>query len=212
MQTALAREFSILKESEKRLRQENEIQQKRIESLEHNVEALTQALLQASKKQFGASSEKTVNDQQLYIFDETEGILTELDCDNTTEVFPVRAHARLKRKKGDQERLIKALPRDVVECAIDEKDAICDVCNSSLAIIGKKKVRSEIEFIPAKVKVTEYVQYIYKCTTCGTCDEYPDAVIKKAFVPKPVMKRSLASPTSVAWIMHQKYVLAGASL
>jgi hypothetical protein len=30
-------------------------------------------------------------------------------------------------------------------------------------IIGKKKVRSEIEFIPAKVKVTEYVQYIYKC-------------------------------------------------
>ncbi|WZL72010.1 IS66 family transposase [Clostridiaceae bacterium 35-E11] len=208
MQTVLARQLSILKESERRLRYENEIQRKRIESLERNIETLTQALLQASKKRFGASSEKTVSDQQLYIFDETEGILGEIDCNATTERLPVKAHTRLKRKKGDQERLIKALPREVVECIIDEKDSICDVCNSSLSIIGKKKVRSEIEFIPARVKVTEYVQYIYKCTTCGTCDEYPDAVIRKASVPKPVMKRSLASPTSVAWIMYQKYVLA----
>ncbi|WP_165916457.1 IS66 family transposase [Marinisporobacter balticus] len=208
MQTALAREISILKKSEKRLRHENEIQQKHIEILERNIEALTQALLQASKQRFGASSEKTVLSDQLYIFDEIESIQPEINCDTTTEMLPVKAHARLKRKIGDKERLIKDLPREVVECIIDPKDALCDICNSSLSIIGKKKVRSEIEFIPARVKVTEYVQHIYKCSNCGTSDEYPDAVIKKAAVPKPVMKRSLASPTSVAWIMYQKYMLA----
>ena len=53
------------------LLEENEIKQRRIEILEHNVEALTQALLQAAKQRFGASSEKTPNsDEQLYLFEE----------------------------------------------------------------------------------------------------------------------------------------------
>jgi len=40
MQTYLEQELSELKQSEKKLREENEIKQKRIEILEHNVEAL----------------------------------------------------------------------------------------------------------------------------------------------------------------------------
>ena len=70
MMIYLEQELSNLKKSEKKLRKENEIKQKRIEILEHNVEALTQALLQAAKQRFGASSEKTPDgDGQLYLFD-----------------------------------------------------------------------------------------------------------------------------------------------
>ncbi|MHB8125574.1 MAG: IS66 family transposase [Desulfitobacteriaceae bacterium] len=71
MMIYLEQELSNLKESEKKLREENEIKQKRIEILEHNVEALTQALLQAAKQRFGASSEKTPDGNgQLYFFEE----------------------------------------------------------------------------------------------------------------------------------------------
>lgn len=70
--------------------------------------------------------------------------------------------------------------------------------------IGKNTVRTEIEFIPPSVKVIEYVQYVYKCPKCGT-DDSSDDVIIKAPIPKPVMKRSLASASSVAEVIYQKY-------
>ena len=205
MQIYLEQELSNLKKLEKKLREENEIKQKRIEILEHNVEALTQALLQAAKQRFGASSEKTPDDDgQLYLFEEETELPSE---EEKAETHAVKAHARLKRRSGDKARLIADIPREVVECILNEEE-VCEVCSSPLQVIGKKTVRTELEYIPAKLKAVEYVQYIYKCSTCGTTEEYPDAVIKKASVPAPVMQRSLASATSVAWIMYQKYALA----
>ena len=205
MQTYLEQELSNLKESENKLRKENEIKQKRIEILEHNVEALTQALLQAAKQRFGASREKTPDGNgQLYFFEgETELPSEEEQAQTQT----VKAHARLKRKSGDKARLIADIPREVVECVLNAEE-VCDVCSSPLQVIGKKTVRTELEYIPAKIKVIEYIQHIFKCSTCGTTDDYPDAVFKKAPVPAPVMQRSLASATSVAWIMYQKYAMA----
>ena len=204
MLTYLEQELSDLKESERKLREENEIKQKRIELLEHNVEALTQALLQAAKQRFGASSEKTPAEGQLYLF---EGEIELPAEEEKAETQEVQAHTRLKRTKGDKAHLIADIPHEVVECVLDAEE-VCDTCSSPLQVIGKKTVRTELEYIPAKVKATEYVQYIYKCPTCGTTEDYPDAVIKKASVPAPVMPRSLASATSVAWIMYQKYALA----
>lgn len=204
MQTYLEQELSDLKESEKKLRKENEIKQKRIEILEHNVEALTQAILQAAKQRFGASSEKTpYGDGQLYLFEGEK----ELPLEEKAETHTVKAHARLKRKSGDKARLIADIPREVVECVLNAEE-VCDVCSSPLQVIGKKSVRTELEYIPAKIKVIEYIQHIFKCSICGTTDDYPDAVFKKAPVPAPVMSRSLASATSVAWVMYQKYAMA----
>lgn len=204
MLTYLEQELSELKESERKLREENEIKQKRIELLEHNVEALTQALLQAAKQRFGASSEKTPAKEQLYLF---EGETDLLAKEEKSETQTIKNHTRLKKTKGGKARLIANIDREVVECVLDAEE-VCDACSSPLQTIGKKTVRTELEYIPAKVKAIEYVQYIYKCTTCGTNEDYPDAVIKKALVSASVMPRSLASATSVAWIMYQKYAMA----
>jgi uncharacterized coiled-coil protein SlyX len=54
MQSANEKERRI-----KELENENRLLLDKIERLEHNVEALTQAILHASKQRFGASSEKT---------------------------------------------------------------------------------------------------------------------------------------------------------
>lgn len=71
--------------------------------------------------------------------------------------------------------------------------------------IGKEQVRQELQFIPAQLKITNYVRYAYECPACKKDGE---TVIEKAPTPPPVLKHSLASPSTVAHVMYQKYVNA----
>lgn len=129
----------------KQLEHENKKLQEEVNRLEHNVEALTQAILQASKQRFGASSEKTPpNADQFSLFDEE-------DADNLplpyAPVIPIKAHQRPIRQKGDREKLIQQLARETVECVLNPEESVCGICGNELKIIGKKKVRSEMVYI-----------------------------------------------------------------
>ena len=195
-------------EKDKRIKQlesENRELQAKIKLLEHNVEVLTQAVLHAAKKQFGVSSEKTPQKHyQCSIFGEE----STNDSDSIdTRIISVKAHKRPVRKKGDRQKLTAELPRETVECVLNPEEAICHICNSEMKVIGKKKVRSEMEYIPAKLVMKEYVQYVYKCVNSGKTVEHPEDIIYSAPVPAPVLTHSIASPSSVAWIMYQKYML-----
>ena len=75
-------------------------------------------------------------------------------------------------------------------------------------IIGKEVIRKENEYIPAKVTVKEYVSYHYSCPECKNTDE--SYIIKATTEKKSLMKHSLASPSSVAWTIYQKYANATA--
>lgn len=66
-------------------------------------------------------------------------------------------------------------------------------------------VREEIRIIPAQV---ERVQMVRECYICPGCKVDDVTGIKKAVVPHPLLKHSLASPSIVAHIMFQKYVNA----
>ncbi|MCB2360171.1 IS66 family transposase [Clostridium estertheticum] len=112
------------------------------------------------------------------------------------------------RTKGDREKLIKALPHEVIECILNAEESLCGICGSELDIIGKKKVRSEMEYIPAKLIMKDYVQYVYKCVDCGKNDANPYDSIICAPVPAPVLTHSFASPSCVAWVMYQKYMMS----
>ncbi|GAA0772376.1 hypothetical protein GCM10008908_18490 [Clostridium subterminale] len=96
----------------------------------------------------------------------------------------------------------------MVECVINEDEALCKVCGSVLKTIGKKKVRSEIEYIPAKLIMKDYVQYVYKCIECGKNDINPFDCITSAPVPAPVLTHSFASPSIISWVMYEKYVMS----
>lgn len=188
------------------LENENKKLLEKMKLLEHNVEALTQALLHGSKKLFGRSSEKTPSElwQASFLDKDSAADIPQ----NDTDVVNIKEHKRPVRKKGDREKLTALIPRETVECVLNPEEARCDICESELKVIGKKKVRSEMEYIPAKLVLKDYVQYIYKCEDCGTSDEYPDDVICSAPVPAPVLKHSVASPSIVSWIMYQKYLLS----
>jgi len=192
----------------KQLEREKKQLEEKIERLERNIEALTQAILHASRQRFGASSEKTPQIEGQYsLFDDeyTENVTV-----TEAPVITIKEHKRPVpvRKKGDREKLIKNLPRETIECVLNPEETLCGICNSEMKVIGKKKIRSEMEYIPAKLVMKDYVQYVYKCTECGKTDEHPDDVIRSASVPAPVLTHSIASPSSVAWIMYQKYMLS----
>jgi transposase len=188
------------------LENETKTQQETIKKLEQTIEALTQAVLHASKKRFGASSEKNKRPEGQYtIWGEVATNETNTDV---TAVIHIKEHKRPVRKKGDREKLTAALPRETVECVLNPEDAFCGACDSKLKVIGKKKVRSEMEYIPAKLVMKDYVQYVYKCPDCGKTDEHPEDFICSAPVPAPVLTHSIASPSMVAWIMYQKYMLS----
>lgn len=190
----------------KQLEMENKELQEKIGMLEHNVEALTQAVLHASKQRFGASSEKTPPTEEQYsLFDDENSENLPLPY---APVIHIKEHRRPVRKKGDREKLTEGLARETVECVLNPEEAACGICGSELKVIGKKKVRSEMEFVPAKLVMKDYVQYVYKCVECGKSAEHPYDAIYSAPVPVPVLKHSIASPSSAAWILYQKYVLS----
>jgi transposase len=188
------------------LENENRFLLEKVKRLEHNVEALTQAVLQASKQRFSASSEKTPPTEGQSSFWEED--ISDPAAATKAPIIHIKEHKRPLRKKGDREKLTAGLPRETVECILNPEEALCGVCDSEMKIIGKKKVRSEMEYIPAKLVMKDYIQYIYKCTECGKNDEYPEDVICSAPLPAPVLKHSVASPSIVAWIMYQKYMLS----
>lgn len=180
-------------------------QQQQIGVLQSQVENLTQAILHSNKKLFGSSSEKTPIEGQISLFNEAECLSDSNAIEPTPQNIIVSTHKRTPRKPGSKEEIIKDLPRETIECVLEGEYSLCPYCAAEMVPIGKNIVRTEVEFIPASVKVIEYVQYSYKCPECGTADSSPDVIVK-APVPAPVMKRSLASPSTVAEVIYQKYV------
>lgn len=180
-------------------------QKQQIDSLQVKVENLTQAVLHAQKKMFGSSSEKTQMEGQVSLFNEAEDEADSGAEEPTPQSIIVSVHKRVPRKLGSKEEVIKDLPRETVECILEGEDTLCPYCAAEMIPIGKSVVRTEVEFIPASVKVIEYTQYVYKCPECGVADSSPDVIVK-APVPAPVMKRSLASPSTVAEVIYQKYM------
>ena len=71
--------------------------------------------------------------------------------------------------------------------------------------IGKKFVRHEFRFTPAKGKVVNIYRETYKCPECAISEEHPDnQTFVKAPVQEPLIPESYASESVVGWAMHQK--------
>ena len=73
-----------------------------------------------------------------------------------------------------------------------------------MRLLGKEVVREELEIIPAQVRLLRHIRCSYVCELCEK--ETGEATILKAPTPTPVIRRSLASASTVAHVMYQKYV------
>ena len=103
--------------------------------------------------------------------------------------------------------MLAGLQTEIEEYMIPEGET-CSKCGGELKVIGKRIVRTEVEFEPAKLKVRQIVQQVAKCTVCGTDGaDNPNCHFQKAAVPIPPLPHSLSTPSLIAQVMYQKFVM-----
>ena len=77
-----------------------------------------------------------------------------------------------------------------------------------MKVTGKKVVRTEVEFQPAKLIVKQIIQQVAKCVNCGTEDSPNEKChFQKAAVPVPPLAYSISTPSLIAQVMYQKFAL-----
>lgn len=182
-----------------------ENQEKLIEKQRVQIDNMIQALLHARKKIFGASSEKGQMDGQMSLFDSVQELASELFKEQ--KKIAVKSYEKTPRRPGVREEMLSGLPKDIGEFIIDPEDA-CPKCGSSLKVIGKEIIRTEVEYIPAKLKVKQIIRQVAKCENCGGKNSgNKTPVFIKAAIPAPVLPHSISTPSLVARVMYEKFVM-----
>ena len=164
---------------------------------------LTELLVKGRKSMYGKSSEQLRNidgAEQLTLFNEAEQEYSAKAEEPTVETVTVKSHPRKKRLSREE------LPDSVEhqKIVIDLEDKNCPKCGEELVCIGEEFVCSKLNIIPAQISVIDYYQKKYKCKSCEEKD--PDNIrIIKPEMPVPVIKKSMASAGTIAYIIQQKY-------
>ena len=177
-----------------------------IKELEQQVRLLKEQVDFLTRKLYGTKSEKTSTleiEGQMSLFNEIE---TCADPDaHEPELVEIEKHLRKRKYTGQREELVKNLPHSKVLHTIDEREQICDNCGSTMVKVGEEFVRTEVQFIPAKLKVIDHYRETYECRSCrknGT------PYMEKAPMPYPPVLHSLASASTITWLIHQKFELS----
>ena len=178
---------------------------KQIKELEQQVLLLKEQVDFLTRKLYGTKSEKTSAleiEGQMSLFNEMES------CANPDahepDLVEVEKHLRKRKYAGQREKLIKDIPRSKVLHTIDEREQICERCGSAMVKVGEEFVRTEVQFIPASLKVVDHYRETYECRACrknGT------PYMEKSPVPCPPVMHSLASASTISWLIHQKFEL-----
>ena len=178
---------------------------KQIKELEQQIRLLREQVDFLTRKLYGTKSEKTSALEiagQMSLFNELESCA---DPDaHEPDLVAVEKHLRKRKYAGRREKLIKDIPRSKVLHTIDEREQICERCGSAMVKVGEEFVRTEVQFIPASLKVIDHYRATYECRACrknGT------PYMEKSPVPCPPVMHSLASASTIAWLIHQKFEL-----
>lgn len=183
--------------------------QKTIDELRLDNASLRATLDKLQKMLFAPHSEKTRTKDfpgQMSLFDEAES-----EADPSAKEPPVstlvEGYARKKGRspKSRYEEIFSSLPVEKVYCSVADEDRVCPRCGSEMIHLGEEVVREELKIIPAEVK---RIQYVQETVICDTCKKNDMGIITKAQVPSPLFQHSYASPSTVAHIMYQKYVMS----
>ena len=169
------------------------------------IDNMIQALLHARKKLFGPSTEVTQADGQLSLFESVQELAEQLNL--SKEKITVKPYTRTARKPGVRKEMLAGFPQEVEEYVLPAEEK-CSVCGGEMKVTGKKVVRTEVEFQPAKLIVKQIIQQVTKCVNCGTEDSPNEKChFQKAAVPVPPLAHSISTPSLIAQVMYQKFAL-----
>ena len=172
----------------------------KIAKLEALVEYYQGIILNAKRRQFGASSERLdlADWRQL-------NMLGEVDAAPPPEPKTEEITYTRKKHAGKRDEDLSNLPVVRVDYEVAEAGRLCPECGTLMKDIGAD-VRRELELIPAQIIVKEHAAHAYACPDKKCAEKAGKVTIIKAEVPAPLISGSLASPSLVAHIVAQKYM------
>ena len=180
-------------------------QKAEIDELKRKLEHMNEIFANAQRARFGQSSEQknyVLGKDQLSLFNEAESSQDHKAEEPKPNTIFVEAHER--KKKRSQTEMLNNLPEEEVLLEIPEGQLVCGKCGGKMKPIGKKFLRHEMQIVPKQIKLLAYYTVTYACDSCEKDTGLAHIVSVKP--PIPLMKHSLASPSTVAYIMTQKYV------
>lgn len=172
-----------------------------IKQISGEYKFLKEQLLLSKKKIFGSSAEKIAEGyEQLNFFNEAEIERAPLLPEPKIEEITYTRKKKSKKKSFPEK--YGDLPKEEIIVDIPAKEKICEKCGEEMTLM-RYEIRRELKIVPAKVSVVEYKRPVYVCRNCdknGT-----ESNFKTAEAVPALIDHSIASPSIMAWVMHQKF-------
>jgi transposase/IS1 family transposase len=180
----------------------------KVENQQLHINTLNRYIF-GSKRETTPKEENIVEGTQCSIFGVPEDEEVKKQVENKTEEITVyRKKKNKKAPAGIKKAELKNIETITEEYFINNEEAHCPVCSSNIKPIGKEVVRQEIEYVPAKLILKNYVRKIYKCEKCGTDkSEKETPTIIKTKTPRALLSHSFASPSLATEVIYQKYYM-----
>jgi len=198
----LEKQMAELEAKAAELEQQSRDKDKEIQKLQ----VLSEMLAKARKKIFGQSSEQIqyINgSQQLDFFNEAE-LCSDAAAPEPGKNTPVKSYERKpKRTKAE---MLEGVEHQKVWCDPPKEELICPECGKALQedeIIGEKFLYTGVVIIPRMVCAVDFYTHSYKCSECE--EKTGKTVIVQGKAPEPIMAKSMATPSSVASVMIEKF-------
>ena len=197
--------ISELNQTIRTLQQTLSAMQEREAALQAERDNLKEQVDYLTKKLFGKSSEKRPDiPGQLSLFNEAE---LEQDADalaGEEKEAVTEKPVKPRKPKTTMKEKFAGLTVQKVEVDLSDEEKICSECGTPLERIGEEFLKREFHYIPARGRIIEYYSVNYKCPECSGHTELPEIV--KGKDSHPHMIHGMASASTVAWVMYQKYV------
>lgn len=143
---------------------------KRIKELEQQVAELNERIAFLTSKLFGKKTEKTrrlqEDDRQLDLFDLEEEQSEKTEDSKEVSVKSYTKKIRKKNRKIDTSKI----PVEIVNHAMPDEKCSCPECHARLVQVANPKIREEVKLVPAKLRLIEHHQAVYKCPECSSDD------------------------------------------
>lgn len=183
--------------------QENSSLQNQVKTLSQNVQTLSDDVKILRRYLYGKKNEKVTNEdkKQSLLFDELEETQFSSDEKDNNQ----GSKEKKAKKKPGRKPLPKDIPREQKTFDVTESEKLCPCCNKERPEISSKPTE-ELEFIPARIIVKEYI--VKKYGACN-CDEFQNREdlpqIIEAKMPKRFISGGISSPSLVSHIITNKF-------
>lgn len=173
--------------------------QKRLQYLEAQVRLLT-------TKRFGASSEKTPSNQ-LSLFDDVfnEAEASAKPFAPEPDLSEVKVTSYKRKKKRTREELFEGLPENIIHHHLPKEEMVCS-CGHPRHVIRQETSR-ELRIVPAQFWVDVHIQDVCGCRHCEQHGDIEKSPVVTAPRPARAIPHGIGSPSAVAYVMEQKYVM-----